>query len=138
MSLMLEAKPALRIDLNRAVSCVAPKMKVQTHRETPTSSPDASHFVHGPISEDGLAVDVVLPDWTEVTAVIRQAAVIAQHEIAVGRNHYLSVRSLVLVGARHIVFVDRLAIHKDAARVDLDVVTRQANHPLDKALRRVS
>src|SRR5580704_8662259 len=138
VGLMLKAKPALGVDLNRAFRCVAPKMKVQTHRETPPSSPDASHFVHGPVSEDGLAVDVALPDWTEVTAVIRQAAVITQHEIAIGGNHYLSVRSLVLVGSWHIVFVDRLAIHKDAAGIDLDMVTRQANHPLDKALRWVS
>src|SRR5580700_10091729 len=135
---MLEAKPALRVDLNRAFRCVAPKMKVQTHRETPPSSPDASHFVHGPVSEDGLAVNIALPDWTEVTAVIRQAAVITQHEIAVGRNHYLSVGSFVLVGTRNVVFVDRLAIYKDAAGIDLDVVTCQANDPLDKALRWVS
>src|SRR5579863_6885914 len=134
---MLQAKPALKVDFSLAFRRMPPKMKVQTHREIPHCSPDSSHLVHGPIPEHCLAVNVALTDRTKIAAVVRQTAMVAQHKITVRRNYDFGVRSLVFVGTGHVVFLDRRAIHEDAAGIDLDAIPRQPNHPFDKALRRI-
>ena len=67
---MLQAKPALQVDLCLAFGSVAPKVKVQTHRKIPPGSTHSSHLVHGPVTEHCLAVNIVLTDRAKITAVV--------------------------------------------------------------------
>src|SRR5450755_1410304 len=76
VGLVFQAKPALGVDLNLAFRCVAPKMKVQTHCETPPGSPQPTHLVHGPVSEHGLAVNIALSDRAKISTVVGQTAMI--------------------------------------------------------------
>src|SRR5271165_209029 len=101
----------------------------------PPGSAHPAHFVHGPIPEYSLAVNIALPHGAKITTVIGQAAMIAQHKIAFRGNYGFSIGALVLVIAWHIVLIDRLAVDKHPAGIDLDVVPRQADDSLDKALR---
>src|SRR5580704_8882084 len=98
----------------------------------------STHLIHGPVSEHRFTVNITLTNRPKVAAVVGQAAMISQHEITIGRNHNFSIRSFVLVGPRHVLFVDRFTVHKHASRVDLDVVAGQTNDSFDKTLRGVS
>src|SRR5271166_4314676 len=103
----------------------------------PPGSAHPAHFVHGPIPEYSLAVNIALPHGAKITTVIGQAAMIAQHKIAFRGNYGFSIGALVLVIAWHIVLIDRLAVDGHPAGINLDAVSCQTNHAFDKALRRV-
>src|SRR5215468_1371866 len=93
-----------------------------------------AQLLHRPVTEDGLAVDVVLFHRAEVTAVVRHAAMVAQHEVAVRRHDDFRVGALVGINRWHVVFLNELAIDVDLPGVNADLVSGHADHALDVAL----
>src|SRR5882762_7129971 len=62
-------------------------------RESPPAQP-VPVAVPGPVDEEGLALDLVALDEAPVPTVLRVVAVVAHHEVRVGRNR----RGLAAVG----------------------------------------
>src|SRR3954463_2944244 len=89
---------------------------------------NAPELVHGPVAEDGLAVDKFLLDRPETSAVIRHGAVIPEHEIRTRRHHGFGIRTRIRVLRRHIFLVERLAIDVDQAAVDADAIASHTDH----------
>src|ERR1051326_7058502 len=96
-----------------------------------------SQLVHGPVAEDGLAVDVATLNRADFTTVIGHGPVIAQHEVGIGRNDGLSIGTGVLIIRRNVRFRQQGAVHVNTAIDDADAVAGQADHALDEALARV-
>src|SRR5436305_6107654 len=100
--------------------------------------PHSSHFLHGPVTKHSLAIDEALIDRTEIAAVIRHRAMVAQHKIAVRRHHNIRIRPLVGVLRWHVRLVQCLAVHIYLAAIDADVIALHPDHALDVALRRIA
>src|SRR6266850_4645662 len=98
-------------------------------------SPQTPQFIHRPIPKNRLTENVALLHRPEVPAVVRHAAVISQHEVTPGRHHDFGIGALIRVGRRNVVFDDRLLVDVQLARIDADLVSGNADHALDIALR---
>src|SRR4029079_2646713 len=96
-----------------------------------------SYLVDRPVPKHGLAVDVACFYRTEVAAIARKVAMIAQDEERTRRNHYLGIGQSVLVRRGYVIFLEHLVIHKDATFHYANVISRHAYHTLDEALLRV-
>src|SRR6185312_7403109 len=96
------------------------------------------HFVHGPISQHCLAVNVARIDGAEVTAVVRHVAMVAQNEIAVRRDGGIRIAAVVLVSGGHVVFLERLIVHIYLPAINAHMVARYRNYPFNETLRSVA
>src|ERR1019366_2733096 len=99
-----------------------------------TTLPQPSQLLHRPISKNGFAVDVAFVHGTEVAAVVRHGAMVAEDEEAVRWNHNFAIGAGVGVIAGNVVFVEGLAVHEDLAVLDADAVAGNADHAFDVAL----
>src|SRR6266851_71990 len=112
---------------------------MSTKRSAPIAPlPYSAHLIHGPIAKDGLAVNIALIHRTEVPAVVRHRAMIAQNEIAFRRHDRLRIGPRVGVSGWNVVLIQRLAIHINLPAVDSDTVPGSTNHALDIALRGIA
>src|SRR5580704_17698786 len=93
-----------------------------------------SQFFHRPISEDGFPVDEALVDWAEVAAVVRHGAVIAEHEIAVGRNRHLGIGAGIGILIGDVVFVEGFVVDEDLTVFYADTVSSYSDDALDVSL----
>ena len=98
----------------------------------------AVQLIHGPISEDCLAIDVALVHRPKIAAVVRHGAMIAENEEAVGRDDDLAIRASIRVIAGNIVFVQRFPVHVDQPIFNADAVAGNSYDALDVALRSVA
>src|SRR4051794_28154660 len=94
--------------------------------------PHSSHFIHRPVPENRLAVDESNIDRTKVAAIVRHGAMIAQHEVAVRRYDNLSIRPLIGVSSRHVIFFESFSVDENFTGFNADPVAGQGNHSLDK------
>src|SRR5579859_2142687 len=101
-------------------------------------SAEKAHLVHGPISEDGFAVNEAAHHGANLAAVIRHRTMITQDEIGIVRDHRVRVGLCVLVVRRDIRLQQLLAVYKNAPEVDPDPVAGQPDHALDEAFLRVA
>src|SRR6266498_1306762 len=100
----------------------------------PLDSAQPSNFFYRPVSEYCFSINIGRIHRAEVAAVIRQAAVITQNEIRTGGHDDFRIRPPILIGARHIILQDGLAVYVHAALCNADVVARKPDHALDEAL----
>src|ERR1700730_11046890 len=121
-----------------AVKLLTGKIAKESAKNATKSLPVSSHFIHGPVSEHGLTIDIANSNRPKVAAVVRHGAIVAQHEVAVDRHHDLGIGTLVGVGSRHIVFFQGLAVDEYFPRFNADMIARQPDHPFDKALRGIA
>src|SRR5208283_737589 len=97
-----------------------------------------SHLLHRPISKNGFTVDEAFVHGTEIAAVVRHGAMVAEDKEAMRRNHHFAKGAGVGVIVRNIVFVEGFAVHVDLAVLDADAVACDSDNALDVALRRVA
>src|SRR5438445_9897978 len=104
-------------------------------REPPPAEP-VTVAIPGPVDEEGLALDLVALDEAPVAAVLRVVAVVAHHEIGVGRHD----RGLAAVGVAAVGFTaayagvgelrvgldERLAVDQHLVAADLHALARRA------------
>ena len=90
--------------------------------------PHPSHPIHGPVTKDRFTVDEALLHRAKIAAVIRQAAVIAEHKIGAGRDHNFRIGTLVFVGPGHVIFVQQYAVDGHPPGLDLNMITCHADH----------
>src|SRR5579883_869027 len=90
--------------------------------------------VHRPIGKRGLAVDVPAVEAAPTAAVIRRIAMVAEHEIMMGRHHDLRIAPMIAKARQDIGLDHSLAVDIDDAVHDLNRVAGQADHALDEAL----
>src|SRR5581483_157719 len=99
--------------------------------------PQPPSFIHRPVGENGLAVDVFLADGAELAAVIGHRAVIAQNPVGPLGNgdggHGASVEKI----PRLVIFVQLEPVHVHASMLDPDHVTGHSDDAFDIALRRI-
>src|ERR1700736_4081257 len=97
---------------------------------TESSLPQPAQLLHRPISEDSFSVDEAIVHGTEVAAVIRHRAMVAEDEEAIPRNHNFTIGAGVRVIAGDVVFVERLAVHVDLATLDANPVAGNSDDAL--------
>src|SRR5689334_2076965 len=97
-----------------------------------------SHFLYRPVPKHGFAVDVAGIDRSEITAVIREAAMVAQHKIRVRRYDHFGIRPAVLVGPGNIIFDQELLVYVHSPFDNPHMITRNPDYSLNKALLRVA
>src|SRR5882724_6371001 len=98
----------------------------------------SSKLLHWPVSKHSLTVDEAFVHRAKIAAIVRHRAMVAKHEETIGRNYHFAIRPGVCVVTRNVVFVERLAVHKDLAVLDTYVVAGGPNNALDVALRSVA
>src|SRR6202451_2054757 len=122
---------------NRGTSALIRRMETEkASREN--LSPHPPQFLHRPISKHGLAVDIALIHRTKIAAVVRHGAVIAQHEVGIGRNDRLRIRSRIGVNRGNVIFIHGLVVHIQLAAINADAVSTHSDYALDVALRRIA
>ena len=97
----------------------------QARRSLEAGLADAPEFIHRPVAEYRLAVDITLIHRPKIAAVIGHRPVVAQHEIRVWRNRHFRIRPGIGIGRRNVVFVEGFAIHVDLAAVDANAVASE-------------
>src|SRR5215470_1558893 len=110
-------------------------------REPPPPQP-VSVAIPGPVDEEGLALDLVALDEAPVTAVLRVVAVVAHHEVRIGRHErgLAAVRVAAVgiaaahrrVGELRVRLVERLAVDQHLMAADLHALARRRDDALDE------
>src|SRR5260370_4602851 len=95
----------------------------------------SAQLIHRPIPEHGLAVNIALIHRTEVPAVVRHRAMIAQNEIAFRRHDRLRIGPRAGVSGWNVILIQRLAIHINLPAVDSDPDPASTSHALPVPLR---
>src|SRR5215470_1579576 len=110
-------------------------------REPPPAEPVAV-AVPRPVDEEGLALDLVALDEAPVAAVLRVVAVVAHHEVRVGRHDRglaaVGVAAVAIaaahrrVGELRVRLVERLAVDQHLMAADLHALARRRDDALDE------
>src|SRR5262245_59510262 len=110
-------------------------------REPPPAEP-VPVAIPGPVDEEGLALDLVALDEAPVAAVLRVVAIVAHHEVRVGRHErgLAAVRVAAVgvatahgrVGELRVGLAQRLAVDEDLVAFHLHALARRRDDPLDE------
>src|SRR5260370_34682370 len=104
----------------------------------PPISIQGSHFIYGPISEDGFPVDVLLRHEPPHAAVVGLIPVISEDIVVARLDVYGRIGSMVQVLGQDIVLVKRPVIDINDAAADFNDIARHANDALDVGHRRIA
>src|SRR5437762_391074 len=96
-----------------------------------------SHLLNGPIAKHSFAIDIPSVHRTEVATVVRQTAVVPEHEVRIRWYHYFGKGALVFVSERNVIFHEHPSVQNHVAIHDANVVSGYADHALDETLCRI-
>ena len=95
-------------------------------------------MIHGPVSEDGFAVNILARDGAEHARVVGTVAVIAHDEIAVRRNFYGRIALAVEIVRGNVGLAVGMSVDVDVAGADFDGIAGKAHDALDERFREVA
>src|SRR5438270_10280067 len=114
------------------------RMRATLNLENMPASVQDAQLVHGPVAEDGLAIDIAAHHRADLAAVIRHGTMVAKHKIRIVGDNGLRKRTGVQVIRRNVRLGQQHAVHVNMSVSDKNAVAGQADHALNEALARVA